>query len=36
MIAWKHGKGRDATVGELADVLEKVGRKDIAEKLLGE
>lgn len=36
LIKWKWKEGRNATVGKLADVLEKVERKDIAEKLLGE
>ena len=34
LIEWKQQEGRNATVGRLADVLEKVGRKDIAELLL--
>ena len=34
LIMWKQREGLDATVGRLADVLEKVGRKDIAEILL--
>lgn len=32
---WKQKEGHNATVGKLADVLDKVGRKDIAEVLLG-
>ena len=36
LIGWKRQEGRNATVGKLADVLEKVGRKDIAERLLSE
>ena len=28
--------GTNATVGHLADVLERIGRRSIAEKLLGE
>ena len=32
---WKKQEGCNATVGRLADVLEKVGRKDIAEMLPG-
>ena len=36
LIVWKWKEGSNATVGKLADVLEKEGRKDIAEKLLGE
>ena len=35
MILWKQQEGCNATVGNLADVLEKIGRKRIAEKLLG-
>ena len=35
MILWKQQEGFNATVGHLADVLEKIGRKRIAEKLLG-
>ena len=33
LMVWKQQEGRNATVGRLADVLEKVGRKDIAELL---
>ena len=33
LIMWKQQMGRNATIGGLADVLEKVGRKDIAELL---
>ena len=36
LIVWKQTEGKNATVGHLADVLEKIGRKSIAEKLLGE
>lgn len=36
LIRWKRKEGRNATVGKLADVLEKEERKDIVEKLLGE
>ena len=36
LIMWKQTEGKNATVGHLADVLEKIGRKSIAEKLLGE
>ena len=32
---WKQQEGSNATVGRLADVLEKIGRRSIAEKLLG-
>ena len=34
LFRWKWREGLSATVGRLADVLEKVGRKDIAEILL--
>ena len=34
LVKWKQREGRNATVGRLADVFEKVGRKDIAEILL--
>lgn len=34
LFRWKWQEGLSATVGRLADVLEKVGRKDIAEILL--
>ena len=33
LIVWKLQEGRNATVGRLADVLEIVRRKDIAELL---
>ena len=36
LIGWKWNEGRTATVGKLADVLEKEERKDIVKKLLGE
>ena len=36
LIVWKQKEGKNATVGHLADVLEKIGRISIAEKLLGE
>ena len=36
LILWKQKEGKNATVGHLADVLEKIGRKSIAEKLRGE
>ena len=36
LIVWKQKEGKNATVGHLADVLEKIGRRSIAEKLLGE
>ena len=35
LILWKQQEGSNATVGHLADVLEKIGRRSIAEKLLG-
>ena len=35
LIVWKHKEGKNATVGRLANVLEKIGRRSIAEKLLG-
>lgn len=31
---WKHAEGNKATVGRLVDSLEKIGKKNIAEKLL--
>lgn len=34
LFVWKWQEGLSATVGRLADVLEKVGRKDTAEILL--
>lgn len=34
LMKWKQREGHNATVGRLADVFEKVGRKDIAEILL--
>ena len=34
LVKWKQREGHNATVGRLADVFEKVGRKDIAEILL--
>lgn len=34
LTKWKQREGHNATVGRLADVFEKVGRKDIAEILL--
>ena len=36
LIVWKQKEGKNATVGHLSDVLEKIGRRSIAEKLLGE
>ena len=36
LIMWKQEKGKNATVSHLAHVLEKIGRRRIAEKLLGE
>lgn len=35
LIIWKQQEGRGATVGCLADALESIVRKSIAEKLLG-
>ena len=35
LILWKEQEGSNATVGHLADVLEKIGRRSIAERLLG-
>ena len=35
LIKWKQQEGRGATVGCLADALESIARKSIAEKLLG-
>ena len=34
LMKWERREGHNATVGRLADVFEKVGRKDIAEILL--
>lgn len=34
LMKWKKREWHNATVGRLADVFEKVGRKDIAEILL--
>ena len=34
LMKWKQREGHNATVGRLADVFEKVGRKNIAEILL--
>ena len=36
LIVWKQKEGMNATVGHLADALEEIGRRRIAEKLLGE
>ena len=36
LISWKQQAGSNATVCHLADVLESVGRRSIAERLLGE
>lgn len=36
LMFWKHWEGHNATAGRLADVMEKVGREDIAEILLSE
>ena len=35
LLLWKQQEGSNATVGRLADVLESVGRRSIAERLLG-
>ena len=35
LIMWKQQKGSEATAGRLADALESIGRKSIAERLLG-
>ena len=34
-LLWKQQEGSNATVGRLADVLKSVGRRSIAERLLG-
>ena len=36
LMFWKHWEGHNATVGRLADVMEKVGGDNIAEILLSE
>lgn len=36
LIIWKEQVGSGALAGHLADSLERIGRKSIAEKLLGE
>lgn len=36
LIIWKEQEGSGALAGHLADALESIGRKSIAEKLLGE
>ena len=36
LIMWKQEKGKNATVSHLTVVLEKIRRRSIAEKLLGE
>ncbi len=36
LIIWKEQMGSGALAGLLADALESIGRKSIAEKLLGE
>jgi len=36
LIIWKEQLGSGALAGHLADALESIGRKSIAEKLLGE
>ena len=35
LISWKQREGSNATVGHLADVLDSVGKRSIAERLLG-
>ena len=35
LISWKLQEGSNATVGHLADVLDSVGKRSIAERLLG-
>ena len=35
LISWKQQEGSNATVGHLADVLDSVGKRSIAERLLG-
>ena len=35
LISWKQHEGSNATVGHLADVLDSVGKRSIAERLLG-
>lgn len=34
--SWKFLEGNNASVGRLADVMEKLGREDVAEMLLSE
>ena len=36
LLIWKRREGSNATAGILADALKSIGRKSIAEKLLGE
>ena len=36
LMFWKHWEGHNATVGRLADVMEKVGRHNCAKILLSE
>ena len=35
LISWKQQERSNATVGHLADVLDSVGKRSIAERLLG-
>ena len=35
LLKWKRKKGKGATMGILIEALEEIGRKDVAEKLLG-
>ena len=35
LISWKQQEESNATVGHLADVLDSVGKRSIAERLLG-
>ena len=35
LLLWRQQEGSRATVGRLADCLDSIGRKSIAEKLLG-
>ena len=36
LLMWKQKEGRSAVAGRLADALESIGKKCIAEKLIGE
>lgn len=35
LISWKQKEGKSATAGILSDALESIGRKDIADSVLG-